>query len=512
MFLLLLQPLAALAAFPSSSLDSLRFYGPSLLTPASAYRTIVARLPSLNAGLWSSANTTQAEQPFIHPPHGPGMELVVNTSASAACTGTYSNFSTVAGTATLPTGAGYQGIFEGLSFSECVSLCCSQSQCAAFAYYVTADEGLLCQTYSAGYATGPQPFPSGHVQFAQGGALTTAPLAQDDLQNGLRSGTYLGGMGTGGYEVRADGSVHLSTTRNQAPSAEPWQGTVRDFVLAVALDGQAYAVSVRPLAGLSPLPQLVYEAAFPVAKFTFLGTLRLYAYTTLVPGNTNASNTPAVVFTLHATNAGGAPLNVTFAVAQGLGLRSDWRGMPATGAPVPAPAANASACASACVASTAPCLVWQYQASQGLCWLDTQQYAQGANAAGLDSGLPGAFTTSQSPPGVVFSTLPAPPTQTKLHNAMGSQGLFALPSDTESGALTYGLATGESIEGALAQLLLVPTLPSSGGGGAGGGGAAAWRSSSSRCGAGGGGLCSPYPCARLAPSCLLLVQGQLWRQ
>jgi hypothetical protein len=451
--------LAAALSLPTSPLDQLAFYGPSTLTPNSSYRTVVAQTPSLNSGLWAAANSTRAEQPFIFPPHAAGMELVVNTSASPACMGTLANMSSAAGVATLPTGPGFQGIFLGLSsFSECASLCCSQSQCAAFAFYETADEGALCQAYASGYATGPQPFPAGRVLFAQGAALATAPLPQDDLQNGLRSGTYLGGLGTGGYELRADGTAHLSTTRNQAPSAEPWQGAVRDFALAVALDGDAFAVAVRPLAGLSPVPQLVYEAAFPVARFSFLGSLRLYAYTALSPGDNNASNTPAVLFTLHATNTAGAPVNVTFAVAQGLALRSDWAGVPAgAGAPAPVAAASASACAAACASQ--PCLSWQFQASQGLCWLDAQRHAQGANAAGFDSGFPGAFSAAQGPPGVVFST-----TASKLHNALGSQGLFALGGAAGSGALSFGAAAAETLEGALAQVLLAPTLPSGAGG------------------------------------------------
>ena len=466
--MLFLLACAASAAFslPTSPLDALSFYGPSLLTPASSFRAVIAQTPSLNAQLWAAANSTRAEQPFAFPPHPAGMELVVNTSAAPACTGAYLNMSSAAGVATLPTGPGFQGIFLGLSLPECASLCCSQSLCAAFAFYDTADEGLLCQAYAAGYATGPQPFPAGHVRFAQGGALTAPPLLRDDLQNGLRSGTYLGGLGTGGYELRADGTAHLSTIRNQAPAAEPWQGTVRDFALAVALGGQAFAVAVRPLCGLSPVPQLVYEAAFPVARFSFLGSLRLFAYTALSPGDANASNTPAVLFTLHATNTASEPVNVTFVVAQGLALRNDWEGVPSgAGAPLPVPAANASACAAACVAAAAPpCLAWQFQASQGLCWLDAQRHAQGANAAGLDSGFPGSFSISQAPPGVAFTTAAA-----KAPNALGAQGLWARGGAADSGTLSFGAAAGATMEEALAQVLLVPTLPAGDGGGAVGG-------------------------------------------
>jgi hypothetical protein len=296
LLLLLLLPLHQ-PAFDTSALDSLTFFAPSTLTPASAYANVLASIPSLNAGLWAAANTTAAERPFALPPHAPALELVVNTSASPLCTAALVNMSSGQGAATLPTAAGFLGKYSGLprGFAACASLCCSTLGCAALAYYETAAEGPLCQLYQPGFGTGPQPFPAGGVLFAQGAALAAPPPAADGIANGLRSGTHLGGLGTGGYEVRADGSFHLATTRNQSPASEPWQGTLRDMVLAVAVGARAYAVALAPLLGLSPLPQLVYEDAFPVAKFSFLGSLRLYAYTMLRPGDDDASNTPAVV-------------------------------------------------------------------------------------------------------------------------------------------------------------------------------------------------------------------------
>ena len=201
---MLLQVVALLlcrvSSFDTFALDSLTFYSESLLTPESSYRAVLASIPSLNAGLWAAANTTLPEQPFSLPPHVPALELVVNTSASPLCIDTLQNMSSAGGTATLPTGPGYLGKHSGLArdFAECASLCCSSLSCAALAYSETSDEGPLCQLYQQGYATGPQPFPAGPVQFAQGAALTTPPAAEDDIAYGLRSGTHLGGLGTGG--------------------------------------------------------------------------------------------------------------------------------------------------------------------------------------------------------------------------------------------------------------------------------------------------------------------------
>lgn len=48
------------------------------------------------------------------------------------------------------------------------------------------------------------------------------------------------------------------------------QGTVRDAVLAVAINRTPYVVRVSPFGGLSPVPRLVYHDAFPVARLGFL--------------------------------------------------------------------------------------------------------------------------------------------------------------------------------------------------------------------------------------------------
>lgn len=474
LLLLLSSSFPTTVSFDTSPLDTLRFYSPTVLTPTSTFKTIVASIPSLNAGLWSAANTTRAERPFSLPPHSPGMELVVNTSASPQCTGAATNMSSTGGIATLPTGSSFLGIYSSLTFEECVSFCCSTARCSAIAHYVTTDEGELCQAYGKGYITGPQPFPSGHVTFAQGVALTTPPLQYDDIGNGLRSGTYLGGLGTGGYELRADGTFHLSTIRNQGPASEPWQGTLRDFVLSVGVNSQSFAVALRPIFGLSPVPQLVYEDAFPVAKLQFLLGLQLYAYSPITPGDVNASNTPAVVFTLHVNATGaataGGPLNVSFVVGHGLGLRNDWGGV-SQGVKGVGGYANASACAAACVAAAAaaaPCFAWQFQATTGTCWLDTVGYAQGANSgAGVDSGIPGGFTvynpnTTSTTPWVVFTTADPPPTHPLLHNALGSHGLFVLPGSTSPGSgasLSYSVAVGDTMEGLLTPLRLKGSAP-----------------------------------------------------
>ena len=100
--------------------------------------------------------------------------------------------------------------------------------CAAGVWAPRAPPSLIgtCGTFASGFnvtvASGNFPA-SASGPTVSGFELGTPPAQMDHIANGLRSGTYLGGIGTGGYELRADGTLHLSTIRNQSPASEPWQ-------------------------------------------------------------------------------------------------------------------------------------------------------------------------------------------------------------------------------------------------------------------------------------------------
>jgi hypothetical protein len=478
MMSVILSVTVAAAGYDTSALDDMQFYDADPIRAEDSWGVVTATMKSLNAGLWSAANATKVEGPFnaINSGHGARMETVLNFTASPACADTYTNLSTTGGVATLPDCTGTctaasgvsLGTTHGLSYAQCVSSCCTSQNCKAFAWYDTTDQGLLCATFTEGFTEGPQPFgPSNKCRHAQGGVLTVPASPVDQIVNGLRSGTFLGGVGTGGYELRADGTFHLSTLRNQHPAAEPWQGTVRDATLAVAVNGSPHVVRLRPFGGLSGVPRIVYQDRFPAAKLSFpvqSFNLTLFAYSALRPGDTNGSNTPAVVFTLHATNsqpAGGAPLDVSFMVLQGLGLRNDFTQAGPKGAAVPGQFANASACAAACVGAGAgagagePCLAWQWDAAARSCTADgaAAGFSQGANRPGVDSGTPGAFSFSAAPadPSVVFSTIGAG--GKKAFNGLGSQGLFVPEIATPSGGkVSRGAAAAASAEELLGAL------------------------------------------------------------
>eukprot|EP01043_Picozoa_sp_COSAG02_P031208 COSAG02_NODE_2026_length_10083_cov_4.210737_4_plen_839_part_00 len=417
---------STLSASQTAHLDQLTFGEPSVVRHTDHYGSVSMTVASLNSKLWSSANITSAEVPFSvaysshSMPGSPGggsvMESVLNFSAVPSCTTTVkvlpiSPNTAGGGTATLPTSASSActlGTAHGLDYDQCVSHCCSQMNCSAFAWYYTAEngatQGLLCTTFTKDFSLGPQDFgPAKPVRAAKGGVLTVRPASNDHIVNGLRSGTWLGGVGTGGYEIRADGTFHLSTIRNQSPASEPWQATMRDMVLAVSVDGESRVIRLQPFGNLSGVPQIIYNDAFPVARLKgFLGNLTLFAYSLIRPGDSNVSNTPAIVYTLRTTNQkpDGAPLKLSFIVA-GAAFRNDWRQV---STPLPQPNNTYSSraeCAAACT-TTPSCRAWEFAIDTKSCYFDSSTYAQGANHVGVDSGFPGSFV--YTPVGVSFNT------------------------------------------------------------------------------------------------------------
>ena len=450
------------ASFDTSALDSLHFYRPSLLRSVDTFITVPYQPESLNSNLWAASNISSAEIPFAT--SNSALEWVVNATFPTQ----FTNMTTVAGVATLPTAAedsaSFLGIFHTLTFQQCASVCGSTAHCVAFAYYELPDAGLLCQVYAMGFLTGPQPFPTSNVAFAQGGELVFDTAVDEDMiANGLRSGTWLGGLGTGGYEIRADGSFALSTIANQSPAGEPWQGTVRDFVLCVAVDGVPFLMRTLPLHGgtgsnssVPPTPYLIYSASFPVARLqttTANGLdIAVYAHSALTPGDEDLSNTPAIAFTLRASIGKNdtATRKITFFIAAALGLRNDWRQASSGGIqPISSPVANVSACALACAAVPA-CRAWEWQAETLACSIDEGHgYALGSYSLGLDSGFSGMAVVTDE--GVTFIT-PTAQGEPILHSGLGEQSLFVPPQAFNGSNVSSATGASDSMDSLLALL------------------------------------------------------------
>jgi uncharacterized protein (DUF608 family) len=246
---------------------------------------------------------------------------------------------------------------------------------------------------------------------------------------GLTSAVPLGGVGTGNYEIKADGKMYLSTIRNQDMAGEPWQGTVRDFAIVVSVNSVIYSIRIDssvPLA--APVPTLVYQGLYPLSKLTFLD-MSLYMYSTVTPADLPRSNTPAVVFSLHVNNPSTtATLDVSFLMIMPMGIRNDWTQVaPATAFSLGSAITSSAQCASAC-SQSASCLAWQYNTSTGVCVGDTV-YTEGYNSAGFDSGHPGVYNLSTN--FVSFQTA-----ATGSYNGLGQQILYS-PSNY---SITVGTA------------------------------------------------------------------------
>jgi hypothetical protein len=125
--------------------------------------------PATNTlGIFASPPTPPTPSPPTPPPTPP---TPAPTPRPANCSTTYTNLTNTGGVATLPTATGLLKAVSGVTYDGCVKYCCSFVGCVAWDWYSTTDEGFLCQIFKADYKTGPQPWPSGHVLFAQGGVL-----------------------------------------------------------------------------------------------------------------------------------------------------------------------------------------------------------------------------------------------------------------------------------------------------------------------------------------------------
>lgn len=110
---------------------------------------------------------------------------MLNFSAAASCT----NTATATPKGLVPASTNKSVLLSmafDISYDQCVSMCCTTANCAAWTWDVD------CVIFTAGYTLANAPSRGGYLA---GGA----PSQSDQVVNGLRSGIYLGGAGTGGY-------------------------------------------------------------------------------------------------------------------------------------------------------------------------------------------------------------------------------------------------------------------------------------------------------------------------
>ncbi|XP_031550637.1 uncharacterized protein LOC116288065 [Actinia tenebrosa] len=152
---------------------------------------------------------------------------------------------------------------------------------------------------------------------------------------GMRSAVPLGGLGTGSFELRADGSFTEWTLENQSPggSAKLSQGALDLAFIGVRVQTakgvKASLLRTHPAHGLPSVDGLSYSGAFPVSKLVvedkgFFGVqMDLYAYGSLRARNATASALPAVFFTLRVRNPTTNSANVSLLLNLPLGEQPD---------------------------------------------------------------------------------------------------------------------------------------------------------------------------------------------
>ena len=142
---------------------------------------------------------------------------------------------------------------------------------------------------------------------------------------GMRSAVPLGGLGTGTFELRADGSFADWQIENQGPAlaTDKDQNSkiphLSGAFLGLRLGGFATALQTHPSAGLPAAEMLTYSGAYPFSRHV-LNDSRLpaglsaevYSYSAVKLDDENKSALPAVAFTLVVENSGDAPINGSF--------------------------------------------------------------------------------------------------------------------------------------------------------------------------------------------------------
>ena len=114
----------------------------------------------------------------------------------------------------------------------------------------------------------------------------------------MRSAVPLGGLGTGSFELRADGTFHEWTIENQSPggSAKLNKGALDMALLGVRVahdkKSEAALLRIHPPEGYPGVDSLSYSGAYPVTKLT--PGKRIFALIVTMVTETNLySNSPA---------------------------------------------------------------------------------------------------------------------------------------------------------------------------------------------------------------------------
>ncbi|XP_064405275.1 uncharacterized protein LOC135350425 [Halichondria panicea] len=151
-----------------------------------------------------------------------------------------------------------------------------------------------------------------------------------DPPSGMRSSVPLGGISTGVFELRADGSFHEFTIFNQYPAGAAKMQTFDDMFMAVRTQAndESVALVLQTHPSNKELPgvrSLDYRGAYPVSKLLVNDPrlpvdMSVYAYSWYKHSDMNISATPAVAFTAVFRNTLTEDVNASFMLNLPIGL------------------------------------------------------------------------------------------------------------------------------------------------------------------------------------------------
>lgn len=220
---------------------------------------------------------------------------------------------------------------------------------------------------------------------------------------GIRSAVPLGGMGTGNFELRADGTFRQWCIESQSPGggAKLDIGALNDAFIALSYenagsDAALATLRTNPPGDLPGIDAIKYEGAVPLSKLTpqdsrFPG-VEVYAHGEMAPWDTNGSMTPAVAFTLTVSNPTEAQITVGLMVALPLASQPETaRAGAATRNH--AGAASSLQCKMACDGDTM-CRAWTFEEATSQCGFFDGGIPQNLYASGITSGIKGSWTAT----------------------------------------------------------------------------------------------------------------------
>ena len=300
--------------------------------------------------------------------------------------------------------------------TDCSDACCGTAACVSWVHVNTlqsgpqgacAKGGPCCWLKRSAPAESPDNYPGG---ISNGLVQRPPPPPIVVPPTGVRNAVPLGGLGAGTLELRGDGSFTEITIHSASPAGSAKYPAQTDMLLGVRAGGVARSLRTAPPPHAAPgVAAITYAGTYPVSRLNITDPAlagagvqaALYAYHHLKPADSPTSATPAVVFTLTATNTGAAAAPVSLFFSLPFGAMGNCARLGKGGVVVPAE--GYAACLGACAANTTGCGAWNYDGGSATCTLlpaaGGMVYAGGATWCGVSGagwstgGADGSFLT-----------------------------------------------------------------------------------------------------------------------